>query len=130
MKLLAVETATGCQSVALMDGRSVLARCDRDAAGHHAKHLVPAINEVFKMAGCGLSDIQALAVSIGPGSFTGLRVGQATMMGFRMVTGLPLAAVPTLEAMAWNVRGSNEMICPVLKSRTGEVFWALYQWKD
>src|SRR5205085_10777975 len=44
--------------------------------------------------------------------------------------GLPLAAVPTLEAMAWNVRGSNETICPVLKSRTGEVFWALYQWKD
>lgn len=130
MKLLAVETATGCQSVALMDGLSVLARCDRDAAGHHAKHLVPAIDEVFKMAGCGLSDIQALAVSIGPGSFTGLRVGLATMMGFRMVTGLPLAVVPTLEAMAWNLRDWNEAICPVLKSRTGEVYWALYRWQE
>ena len=130
MKLLAVETATGCQSVALMDGLSVLARCDRDAAGHHAKHLVPAIDDVFKMAGCGLSDIQALAVSIGPGSFTGLRVGLATMMGFRMVTGLPMAVVPTLEAMAWNLRGWNEVICPVLKSRTGEVYWALYRWQE
>ena len=130
MKLLAIETATGCQSVALMDGSRVLARCDRDAAGHHAKYLVPAIDEVFKMAGCGLSDVQALAVSIGPGSFTGLRVGLATMMGFRMVTGLPLAVVPTLEAMAWNLRDSNETICPVLKSRTGEVYWALYRWQD
>lgn len=130
MKLLAVETATGCQSVALMDGLSVLARYDRDAAGHHAKHLVPAIDEVFKIAGCGLSDVQALAVSIGPGSFTGLRVGLATMMGFRMVTGLPLAVVPTLEAMAWNLRGWNETICPVLKSRTGEVYWALYRWQE
>jgi tRNA threonylcarbamoyladenosine biosynthesis protein TsaB len=130
MKLLAVETATGRQSVALMDGPNVLARCDRDAAGHHAKYLVPSIDEVFGAAGCGISDVQALAVSIGPGSFTGLRVGLATMMGFRMVRGLPLAAVPTLEAMAWNLRGSKETICPVLKSRSGEVYWALYRWQE
>lgn len=130
MKLLAVDTATGWQSVALMDGPKVLAQCDRDAAGHHAKYLVPAIDEVFKMAGCGFSEVQALAVSIGPGSFTGLRVGLATMMGLRMVTGLPLAVVPTLEAMAWNLRDSNETICPVLKSRTGEVYWAQYRWED
>ncbi|MDQ6735282.1 MAG: tRNA (adenosine(37)-N6)-threonylcarbamoyltransferase complex dimerization subunit type 1 TsaB [Nitrospirota bacterium] len=130
MNVLAVETATGRQSVALMDGSRVLAQRDRDAAGHHAKYLVPTIDEVFKTAGCELSDVQALAVSIGPGSFTGLRVGLATMMGFRMVTGLPLAAVPTLEAMAWNLRGSTQTICPVLKSRTGEVYWALYRWQD
>jgi tRNA threonylcarbamoyladenosine biosynthesis protein TsaB len=130
MKVLAVETATGCQSVALMDGPEVLARCDRDVAGHHAKYLVPTIDEVFKAAGCGFSDLQALAVSIGPGSFTGLRVGLATMMGFRMVAKLPLAAVPTLEAMAWNLRGSKDVLCPVLKSRTREVYWACYQWQD
>ena len=130
MKLLAVETATGCQSVALMDGRKVLARRDRDAAGHHAKYLVPTIDEVFKAAGCQLFDVQALAVSIGPGSFTGLRVGLATMMGFRMVAKVPLAAVPTLEAMAWNLCGSKDVLCPVLKSRSGEVYWAFYEWQD
>ena len=130
MKLLAVETATGCQSVALVDGPEVLARRDRDVVGHHAKYLVPTIDEVFKAAGCRLSDVQALAVSIGPGSFTGLRVGLATMMGFRMVTKVPLAAVPTLEAMAWNLRGSKDLLCPVLKSRTGEVYWAFFQWQD
>jgi tRNA threonylcarbamoyladenosine biosynthesis protein TsaB len=130
MKLLAVETATGCQSVALMDGPKVLARRDRDAAGHHAKYLVPTIDVVLKAAECQLADVQALAVSIGPGSFTGLRVGLATMMGVRMVAKVPLAAVPTLEAMAWNLRGSKELLCPVLKSRTGEVYWAFYQWQD
>ncbi len=130
MRLLAVETATGCQSVALMDGPDVLARRDRDSAGHHAKHLVPTIDEVLKTAGCRLADVHALAVSIGPGSFTGLRVGLATMMGFRMVAKVPLAAVPTLEAMAWNLRGSQDLLCPVLKSRTGEVYWAFYQWQD
>jgi tRNA threonylcarbamoyladenosine biosynthesis protein TsaB len=129
MKLLAVETATGCQSVALMDGPDVLARRDRDAAGHHAKYLVPTIEEVFTAAGCRLSDVHALAVSIGPGSFTGLRVGLATMMGFRMVAKVPLAAVPTLEAMAWNLRRSKDLLCPVLRSRSGEVYWAFYQWQ-
>lgn len=130
MKLLAVETATGCQSVALMDGPDVLARRDRDAAGHHAKYLVPTIDEVFTAAGCSLSDVHALAVSIGPGSFTGLRVGLATMMGLRMVAKVPLAAIPTLEAMAWNLRSSKDLLCPVLKSRTGEVYWAFYQWQE
>jgi tRNA threonylcarbamoyladenosine biosynthesis protein TsaB len=130
MKLLAVETATGCQSVALMDGPDVLARRDRDAVGHHAKYLVPTIDEVFTAAGCRLSDVHALAVSIGPGSFTGLRVGLATMMGLRMVARVPLAAIPTLEAMAWNLRSSKDLLCPVLKSRTGEVYWAFYQWQE
>jgi tRNA threonylcarbamoyladenosine biosynthesis protein TsaB len=130
MKILAVETATARQSVALMDGTTVLARKDRDAAGHHAKYLVPAIDEVLKTAGCELSELHGLAVSIGPGSFTGLRVGLATMMGFRMVTKLPLAAVPTLDAMAWNLHGSKDVLCPILKSRVGEVYWALYRWQD
>jgi tRNA threonylcarbamoyladenosine biosynthesis protein TsaB len=130
MNLLAVETATGCLSVAVLVGAVVSARSDRDAAGHHARYLVPAVDEVLKAAGCEFSDLQALAVSIGPGSFTGLRVGLATMMGFRMVTGLPLAAVPTLDAMAWNLRGSKHVLCPVLKSRTGEVYWAFYRWQE
>ena len=130
MKLLAVETATGCQSVALMDGLILLARCDLHTAGHHGKHLIPTIDKVLRTAGHELSDIQGLAVSIGPGSFTGLRVGLATMMGFRMVTGMPLAAVPTLEAMAWNLRSSPMRLCPILKARTGEVYWAFYEWKE
>jgi tRNA threonylcarbamoyladenosine biosynthesis protein TsaB len=130
MKLLAVETATGCQSVALMDGLTLLARSDLDAAGHHGKHLVPTIEKVLRTAGYELSEIQGLAVSIGPGSFTGLRVGLATMMGFRMVTGVPLATVPTLEAMAWNLRSSPIRLCPILKARTDEVYWAFYEWKE
>jgi len=129
MKLLAVETATGCQSVAVMDGLTLLARSDLEAAGHHGKHLVPTIDKVLRAAGYELKDIQGLAVSMGPGSFTGLRVGLATMMGFRMVTGVPLAAVPTLEAMAWNLRSSPIRLCPILKSRTGEVYWSFYEWK-
>jgi tRNA threonylcarbamoyladenosine biosynthesis protein TsaB len=128
MKILAVETATSWQSVAVLDGGAVLARVDEDATGSHARLLVPAIDRALTSCGMMLSGLDGLAVSIGPGSFTGLRVGLATMLGFRSVTGLPLAAVPTLEAMAWNLRGSSDLLCPVLRARTGEVYWAQYRW--
>ncbi len=128
MKILAVETATSWQSVALVEGDRVLGRSDEEAAGSHAKTLLPAIDRLLAGCGLALTDLDGLAVSIGPGSFTGLRVGLATMMGFRAVTGLPLAAVPTLEAMAWNLRGAPGLLCPMLRARTGEVYWAQYQW--
>ncbi|MBI4401888.1 MAG: tRNA (adenosine(37)-N6)-threonylcarbamoyltransferase complex dimerization subunit type 1 TsaB [Nitrospirae bacterium] len=128
MKLLAVETATGCQSVAVLDGTAVLARSDEETQGAHAKRLIPTIDRVLTSSGFTLADLEGLAVSIGPGSFTGLRVGLATMTGIRMVTGIPLAAVPTLEAMAWNLRDPDQVLCPILKARTGEVYWAQYRW--
>lgn len=128
MKLLAVETATSCQSVALLDGSLVLARSDTDAKGAHARWLIPTIDRVLNLSGLTLANLDGLAVSIGPGSFTGLRVGLATMMGLRLATEKPLVTVPTLEAMAWNVRGVDLMICPILKARTGEVYWAQYRW--
>lgn len=128
MRILAVETATSWQSVAIVEGNTVVARSDEDAAGSHAKRLVPTIDRLLTSCGMALTDMEGLAVSIGPGSFTGLRVGLATMMGFRLVTGLPLAAVPTLEAMAWNLRGAEHLLCPMLRARTDEVYWAQYRW--
>ncbi len=128
MRILAVETATSWQSVAIVDGDVVVARADEEAAGSHARLLVPAIDRLLTSCGMVLTDMAGLAVSIGPGSFTGLRVGLATMLGFRAVTGLPLAAVPTLEAMAWNLRGAEPRLCPLLRARTGEVYWAQYEW--
>ncbi len=129
MRILAVDTATTWQSVAVLDGTEVLARSDQDAAGAHAKWLVPTIDRVLRANGLTLASLDGLAVSIGPGSFTGLRVGLATMQGFRAVTGLPLVAVPTLEAMAWNLRRASQPVCPILKARAGEVYWAVYQWE-
>lgn len=128
MKILAVETATSRLSVAILDGDRVLGREDEEAPWSHAKRLVPAIDRLLGSCRMALADLEGLAVSIGPGSFTGLRVGLATMTAFRAVTGLPLAAVPTLEAMAWNLRGEPRVICPVLRAKTGEVYWAQYQW--
>lgn len=129
MKVLAVETATAWQSVALLSDERVLARWDQDAAGSHARLLLPAIDRLFSEAGLLPAKLDGLVVSIGPGSFTGLRVGLSTVLGIRTVTQLPLVVVPTLEGMAWNLRDATIPLCPVITSRRGELYWALFQWR-
>ncbi|HKO31161.1 MAG TPA: tRNA (adenosine(37)-N6)-threonylcarbamoyltransferase complex dimerization subunit type 1 TsaB [Nitrospiraceae bacterium] len=130
MKVLAVETATSWQSVAILDESRVLVRHDQDAAGSHAKLLLPTINRLLHESGLTLTQLEGLVVSIGPGSFTGLRVGLATLLAFRTITQLPLMVVPTLEGMAWNLRGTSTLLCPILNSRRGELYWALFRWTD
>ncbi len=129
MKLLAVETATSLLSVAILEDDQILARADVPAEGAHGRLLVPTIDRLFAETKLSLSDLSCLAVSIGPGSFTGLRVGLSTLMGFRMAVGLPIIEVPTLEALAWNLRGEEQPLCPLLKARTGELYWAFFQWQ-
>ncbi len=125
---LAIETATAWQSVALLQGERVLAIAEQDAGGSHARSLMGAIDRVLRETSLGLKELQGLALSIGPGSFTGLRVGLATMLGFHAVLGTPVVPVPTLEAMVWNLRSVHGLLVPVLKSRHNEVYWAVYEW--
>jgi tRNA threonylcarbamoyladenosine biosynthesis protein TsaB len=127
MKLLAVETATSWQSVAIFEDDRVLARLDQDAGGAHGTRLLPAIDQVLTQTGLRLTDLDGLACSIGPGSFTGIRVGVATCLGLRAATDLPLALVPTMEAMAWNANITDVPVCPLLTSRKGELYWAIFR---
>lgn len=128
MNILAVETATARQSVAVLRGDEVAACLEKDAEGSHARWIIPTLDAVLKTAGLTVRDLDGLAVSIGPGSFTGLRVGLATALGLRAVTGVPLIGVPTLEAMAWRVPEVGPDVCPIIKARTGEAYWAVYRW--
>ena len=131
MKILAVETATCCHSVAIVDEQQVLAEETLPDCVSHASALVPTIDRLLQSLTLSLSQCTGLAVSVGPGSFTGLRVGLSTMMGFRLATQLPLVTIPTLEGMAWNMRGKEEErpICPILKASRGAVYWALFRWQ-
>ena len=134
MKILAVDTSTRCQSVALMEGTEVLAHDSRDDVARHSGSLLPAIHALLRSVHGSLSVVEGLAVSAGPGSFTGLRAGLATMIGLRLVTGLPLVTVPTLEAMAWRQQPvgcpASPPLCPMLVARANDVYWARFQWRD
>ncbi|MBK9306120.1 MAG: tRNA (adenosine(37)-N6)-threonylcarbamoyltransferase complex dimerization subunit type 1 TsaB [Nitrospira sp.] len=128
MKILAIETATAWQSVALLDGDRVLGMHEQEAGGAHGALLLPAIDQLLSKSQLGLSELDGLCCSAGPGSFTGIRVGLATCLGLRAAAGIPLALVPTLDAMARTVQGESRPLCPVLVSRRDEVYWALFRW--
>lgn len=128
MKILAVETATTWQSVAILEDDLILAMHEQEAGGAHGLLLLPTIDRLLAQSGLRLGDLSGLACSIGPGSFTGIRVGIATCLGLRAATGLSLALVPTLEAMAKNLEAAALPVCPVLISRRGEVYWAIFRW--
>ncbi|MFP3869605.1 MAG: tRNA (adenosine(37)-N6)-threonylcarbamoyltransferase complex dimerization subunit type 1 TsaB [Syntrophobacteria bacterium] len=130
MKILAVETATPVGSIALADGPEPKAQYMLNVAVTHNRRLLPAIDRILADSAWSLDDIEGLAVSLGPGSFTGLRIGLSIMKGLAWATGKPLAGIPTLEALAANVPLVPYLICPVLDARKGEIFTALYRQPD
>jgi tRNA threonylcarbamoyladenosine biosynthesis protein TsaB len=123
--LLAVETATRVLSVALLEGEALRAELSTVDPRAHAERLLPAIDALLAQAGVGLDAVGAFAVSIGPGSFTGLRIGLATVKGLAFDTGRPVAAVPTLAALAAGA-GASEPTAALLDARRGEVYAALW----
>lgn len=100
MRLLALDTATAACSVALWHDGAVPARRFRAMLRGHAQALMPMVNAVLAEAGCGFGDLDAVAVTVGPGAFTGLRIGLAAARGMALAAGLPLIGVTTLEAVA------------------------------
>jgi tRNA threonylcarbamoyladenosine biosynthesis protein TsaB len=126
MKILAIETATALGGVALIDDEKVLAEYGMDMTMAHGEKLMVMVDRILKDIGLGPNDLDALAVSIGPGSFTGLRVGVSTVKGLATGTPIRIAAVPTLEAMAWNAQAGRHFICPMIDAKKGEVYTALF----
>jgi tRNA threonylcarbamoyladenosine biosynthesis protein TsaB len=128
MRVLAVETSTLAGGVALVDGDRLVAEYLLDVSVTHSERLLAAIDTVMADAGWTPGDLQGLAVAVGPGSFTGLRVGLSTVKGLAWALGLPVAAIPTLDAMAAAVPWAALPVCPVLQARRNEVYAALYRW--
>lgn len=128
MRLLAIESSTLAGGVALLDGDRLRAEYLLDVSATHSERLMPAIDRVLADAGWRAADLQGLAVAVGPGSFTGLRIGLSAAKGLAFALGIPIAAVPTLDAMAAALPFAALPVCPVLDARKGEVYCALYRW--
>jgi tRNA threonylcarbamoyladenosine biosynthesis protein TsaB len=124
MRLLALETATAATGVALLEDGRVLAEVEGEAGKGHAAALLPAVERALTQAGVGLEEIDAFAVSIGPGSFTGLRIGLASLKAFAFGTPKPVAAVPTLAALAWPLREEDGRLVACLDAQRGELYAA------
>jgi len=131
MKILAIETSTMLGGIAIMDDLSgLIAEVRLNVKSTHSERLMTEIDHVLKQAELKVSDIDVFAIAIGPGSFTGLRIGLSAVKGFSYATGKPIVSVPTLEALAWNFPYCRHPVCTMLDARKKEVYSALFKWED
>ncbi len=132
MRVLGIESATLAQGVALVEDERCVGEVSYLAEGTRGGRLLPAVDDVLRKAGVAPKDLDAVAVSVGPGSFTGLRVGLATAKGLALGTGASLVGVSTLEVLAEGYSvpaGPDITICALLDAYRGEVYMALFRWR-
>lgn len=130
MLLLALDTSTPVISVAISRNHSTLALLSYSRGRSDSGRLLSAVDAALSYARLKLEDCRAVAVAVGPGSFTGLRVGIATAQGLAEGGGLSVVGVPTLEAYACAVAGVEGLLCPMLDARKKEVYVAGYRWEE
>ena len=126
MKILALESSAVSASGALTDGEKLIAPSFQNCGLTHSRTLLPMAESLLANCGIPLSEIDAFAVANGPGSFTGVRIGVATVKGLALGTDRPCVGVSTLEAMAWGARALGGRLCCVMDARAGQVYNALF----
>ena len=126
MYILGIETSTMTGSVAIVSNNGVIAQYSLNIEVTHSERLMSTVDRVLKDTGLAIADFGGFAVAIGPGSFTGLRIGLSTVKGLALATGKPVAAVPTLHALAWNLPYAAYPVCTMLDARKNDVYAALY----
>ncbi len=127
MKILSFESSAVSAAVCLMDGTRVLASAFQNCGLTHSRTLLPMAEQVLENVGLRPCDLDGFAVAAGPGSFTGLRIGAATVKGLCFGTDKPCVGVSTLEAMAWNLLGMTGVVSCVMDARAGQVYHARFE---
>lgn len=126
MKVLAIDSSGLTATAALVDEERTIAEYTVDYKKTHSQTLLPMISEMMEMIDMDISEIDAIAVSGGPGSFTGLRIGSATAKGLGLALNKPLIHVPTVDALAYSVYGCQDIICPIMDARRNQVYTGVY----
>lgn len=127
MLILAMDSTAVAASVALLDNGAPLAAFHLNNGNTHSETLLPMAESVLRCTGKTVNDIDLFAVSAGPGSFTGVRIGVATVKGLAFGKGKPCVGVSTLEALAENLVPTGGLLCPVMNARRGQVYNALFR---
>ncbi|RPJ14887.1 MAG: tRNA (adenosine(37)-N6)-threonylcarbamoyltransferase complex dimerization subunit type 1 TsaB [Desulfobacteraceae bacterium] len=130
MKILAVDTSSRSCSVAVVENNNLLAEIIKEDGETHSRHLMDMIKKVFELSGLVPFDIDGYAVTKGPGSFTGLRIGISSVKGLAAATGKSLAGISTLDALAAQVLPTPYLICSVIDARKSEVYSSRYRFID
>ena len=127
MKILAIDSSGLTASVALWEDDLTLAEFLIHAKKTHSQTLLPMLEAVREKTEFHMEEIDAIAVTSGPGSFTGLRIGSATAKGFGFALDKPIIPVPTLEGLAYNLYGTDQVVCPLMDARRNQTYTGLYE---
>ncbi len=126
MKILALDSTAATSTAALCENEKLIAEFSVNGGNTHSETLLPMIAELLKNSGYTVADIDIFAAAAGPGSFTGVRIGAATLKGLAFNTSKPCIGVSTLKALAYNLQGLDGIICPVMNARRNQVYNALF----
>lgn len=131
MRVLAIDSSGLTATVAIVEDEITIAEYTVNYKKTHSQTLLPMIDEMVKMTETDLETIDAIAVAGGPGSFTGLRIGSATAKGLGLALNKPLLHIPTVDGLAYNVYGCEDIICPIMDARRNQVYTGMYtfSWK-
>lgn len=130
MKILALDSSGLVASVALAEDDILIAEYTIQYKKTHSQTLLPMLEEIRDMVELELSTVDAIAVAAGPGSFTGLRIGSATAKGLAFAMEKPIIPVPTLEGLAYQMYGTDLLVCPIMDARRSQVYTGIYEFVD
>ncbi len=130
MKILALDSSGLVASVAVVEDDTLLVEYTVDYKKTHSQTLLPMLDEAARMIELDLNTLDAIAVAGGPGSFTGLRIGSATVKGLGLALDKPIVSVPTVDALACNLYGCAGIICPMMDARREQVYTGIYQFEE
>lgn len=127
MKTLGIDTSSKYLGLAIVEDGRLLSEYSIDTGMRHVALLIPLMERILKDLGLNLNQIDGFSISLGPGSFTGLRIGLATVKGLALATNKPVVGIPTLDVIAYNLIGYSSQICPVVDAKRNQVYWAVYK---
>ncbi len=129
MKLIALDSSGLVASVAVVEDDLLIAEYTIQYKKTHSQTLLPMLEEIKRMIELDFEQVDAIAVAAGPGSFTGLRIGSATAKGLAFAMDKPIVAVPTLDGLAYNLYGTDKIVCPIMDARRNQVYTGIYEFR-
>ena len=127
MKLLGLDSSGLVASAAIVEDDNLLGEYTVNYKKTHSQTLLPMLDEVARMVELDLSTLDAIAIAGGPGSFTGLRIGSATAKGLGLALNVPIVNIPTVDALAYNLAGHRDLVCPLMDARRNQTYTGLYR---
>lgn len=130
MKIIGLDSSGLTASVSIVEDEKMVAEYSVNYKKTHSQTLVPMLDEISKMTELDLGTVDAIAIAKGPGSFTGLRIGSATAKGLGLALNIPIVEIPTTDGLAYNMVGTDRLVCPIMDARREQVYTGLYEFVD